>query len=506
MKAIVANVLSGSIVCCFSFPRTVLANPQVSQARQFPIPTILPVKFLAYNQLPIFADSVNYFDLNILRRNMRTLHRFGHILTPITYTRECTSLDRLFLKRQQQLVNSPFYPKAQLTKAQLIFDDSLNLQTTFVKTESLSLEQQPYTHYDREGKVILGFQKTFWPSHNSEKYWGLTTVEHWGGRNTGSNLSSSDLTDASPSLPSGDSILTFSGGGDENLVDKTNQRLEQPPSSDGEVSSDSPGEFEKFRGGVAFHQGVSSDVTMGVGFVYEDLWVGFSQVTFKSDRIPLKTTVSLLTGESGLEIHSHLRFEPSQNFVLNYYNQQEQQKFDLNWKLIPGLSLIANGDSQQKSSTAGIKIDIRNNYFSLSAKAEFDHNQNWHWHLNSRLGPVQLVHASNHLESKSEFNYDLLKSGSKGWQFSLGVKYETRTLEDGPENLTMWGGKWHSAAKINNDYRWTFSLGYGYGSQGSGAIASAITTLQPNLQLKLTYQEISAVSNETDFKLELSSR
>ncbi len=446
MKAIVANLLSGSILCCSLLPHPVLADPQFKKPSKLPISQILPAKFLAYDKLPIFSGIVNNLDLVFKSQDIR--------------------------------------------QNQLVFLPNSNRQTTVVHRETLSLNKKPYVHKNSTGGVTLGFQKTFWPSHNSGKYWGLTTVEYWGDKNQPEqNLSTSAGIDTASILAPGNGKLTVSGGGNTNLVTKT----------------DLLGEFDEFRGGVAFHQGLSSDVTMGVGFVYEDLLIGFSQFIFKSDRLPLQTTVSLLTGASGLEIHSQLQFKPAKDFVLNYYNQQQQQKFDLNWELIPGLNLLAQGNSQHKSLSTGIKINLHSHYFSLSAKAVLGNNHRWQWQLNSRLGALYLVHGSNHLKSNSELSYDFWQPESLGWKFSLAVKYQTRNLETSQENLTVWTGRWHSGSKVNNDHRWRFDIGYGYGSQGSGAIASVTTTLKPNLKLKLTYQEISVVSERQNLKLELSS-
>ena len=485
MKAIVANLLSGSILGCFLVIRPVLANPQLKKPKKSPMPQILPAKFLAYDKLSIFSGTVNYLGLVFQSQNVR----------------------------QNQLIFDGRHKQGAVTRSEF---ESLNAPPPN-RIRGSSPYQNP------TGDVTWGFQKTFWPSHNSGKYWGLTTVEYWGGSNNNDqreqNSPKSAGINAAPTLPPGNSTLTVSAGGNENLLTKTDslgefdgrhkqgavtrihlESLNTPPPN--RIRGARPYEF---RGGVAFHQGLSSDITMGVGFVYEDLLIGFSQFTFKSDRLPLQTTVSLLTGASGLEIDSQLHFKPAKNFVFNYYNQPEQQKFDLNWGLIPGLSLIAQGNSAQESLSTGIEIDIRNHYFSLYAKAKLNNYQNWQWQLNSRLGPVQLIHESNHLQSDSELSYDLWQPKSRGWQFSLGVKYQTQNLEAERENLTIWRGRWNSAQKINDHHLWTFDLGYGYGSQGSGAIASVITTIKPNLKLKLTYQAISLDSHQQNFRLELSS-
>ncbi|MGF1540521.1 MAG: hypothetical protein ACFCU5_08730 [Pleurocapsa sp.] len=363
-----------------------------------------------------------------------------------------------------------------------------------MKNYNISLANNAYTHKSEQGKVVLGYQNTFWPSQNGQKYWGLTTVEHWSKNKTRTvGLPTQNFVENAPILPTGDSALTVSGGGKQNLV--TNEQ--------------SPGEFEEFRGGVAFHQGVAPSVTMGVGFVYEDLWEGFSQFIFGSDRFPVKTTVSLLTGQEGLEFHSHIAFKPSNNFVVNYYQDETQQQFDLNWGMIPGLNFIARGNSKQESMTTGFKVAINNELFSLFAKAELDNHDNWKWNLDSTLGIFQLIYTSNRLKRNSEVNLNLLKFESLGFQCTLFLKHQTSQAKAGTteESFVVWGGKLHSDEKLRgNNYRWAVELGYGSGVHGHGAIASVSTVFQSNLRFKLTLEEISAVSDETKLKLQLSSQ
>ena len=246
---------------------------------------------------------------------------------------------------------------------------------------------------------------------------------------------------------------------------------------------------------------------MGVGLAFENSLVGFSQLTYQSERFPIRTTVSVLTGKSGLEVQSSLRFQPAGNFVLNYYNDKEKQKFDLDWGVIPGLTLTARGNSQEKSLTTGVKIAVHNEYLSLSAKAELDNYQNRQWDFNAQIGRFQLIYGKNLEKVNSELNVNVIKFESSGFQCSAFVKYESQEIKKRDEYLTVWGGRLHSGEKIgNNQYRWAFDLGYGLGSQGKGMIASASAALQPNLSLKLTYQQVSTVSDDTDIKLQLNSK
>ncbi len=461
MKVTVANALLGSIFCCLFLSSSALGSSDCQEKKKSEIPERLSAKVLTYDRISTFPFNVNLVDRIIPLEDKKAI---------------------------DILINRNSW---------LIFDPSINPNLTLpnltlINNQNISLDSKPYTHQDNKGNVILGYQNTFWPSQNKEKYWGLTTVEHWGENNNQEiTLPKQNYAEQAPTLPAGNSALTVSGGGNQNLV----------------TDDESPGEFEEFRGGVAFHQGVSQNVTMGVGFVYEDLLVGFSQFTFEDDRFPLKTTISLLTGEQGLAFHSHVVFKPADNFVVNYYQEETNQKFDLNWGMIPGLNFIAKGNSEKESVTTGLKISINSNIFSLSAKAELDNNNQWQWNFNSTLGIFQLIHGSSDSKINSEVNLNLLEFESFGFQCSLFVKHQTRQEKENEESFVTWGGRLHSDEKPDgNNHRWALELGYGSGVHGNGAIASVSTVFQPNLLFKLTLEEISAVSDETNLKLELSSK
>ena len=458
MKAIVANVLFGSILGCLSWANSACANSSNAPLpyQEAPISPVLSAKLLSSDKLLILPQIINLVD------------RIFTVNNPDTYNYSLNS------------------------EAQIIFGNrfSSNLKSD----RDLNLNKLPYTHKERQANLVLGFQKTFWPSDNKQKYWGITTVEHWGDVKKPFpklNLAKLNYTNLAPTLKTGSSIMTISGGGNSNLVTKAR------------TSS----EFDRFRGGVTYHRGVVDDVTMGVGFVYEDFLIGFTQLTYDSDFVPLKTTISLLAKESGLDFRSHVRFQPADNLTLNYYHERDRDKFDANLKLIPGLILTAKSDSKNDSFTTGVNLAIQNQYMSISAKAAMDGDRNLQWKLNSQIGNLKFAHSSNLKKSKSEVNLDLLDEDTVGFQCSAFVKYQTREVKQNQEDFTVWGSKLQSAKKITpNQHLWTVNLGYGSGNHGSGLVASGSVALNRNLLFELSYQEVSAASDDTKVKLQLSSK
>ena len=366
-----------------------------------------------------------------------------------------------------------------------------------VAADLLSSAKQPYVHQSPSANVVLGFQNAFWGSEKPKKYWGVTTIEHWGSNNQQQlNLPQLNYINSPPILATGSSTLTFSGGGNHNLA--TNDALER--------NFNSTQEFEDFRGGITYHRGVTKHLTMGVGFVYEDIFAGFTQLTYKSNILPITTTISLVANESDTDLHSHIRFQPDKSFVFNYYHDGSEQKFDADLAIYPGLNLIARGNSKQNAYSTGIKVAIASNYFSLTATAVLDREQNLQWQLNSQIGRFKFTHSSNKNTTDTELSNELVNSPNFGFQCSAFVKYQTRLVKQEQQDFMVWGGKFNSQAKIGqNQHQWSFDLGYGNSYHGQGWIANSSVAIKPDLSLKLKYQEVSAVSDETQVKLELSS-
>ena len=458
MKAIVANVLFGGILGCLSWTNLACANePPIIDSDQFevPEPAIISAQLLSSNRLPMVPHIINL-------------------------------VDRIFTVNKS---NTPNFSIDQ--EAQIIFGDRFNLYLD--ETQKLAANQSPYTYNNSQADLILGFQKTFWDSDRQGKYWGITTIEHWGKRDRSyheTNLAKLNYTQLTSTLPRGNSTLTVSGGGDKNLA----------------AEATTSKEFEKFRGGVSYRHGVVEDVTMGVGFAYEDFLVGFTQLTYNSSDFPLKTTVSLLAKESGLDFRSHVRFEPAENFVLNYYHDHEKDKFDASWNMFSGLTVVADGDARQNTFSTGIKLAIHTDYMSISAKAALDSNNNLQWKLQSNIGGLKFTHQNSKEKSISNVDLGLVELNTLGFQCSAFVKYKSEAKHN-HDPFMVWGGKIQSGEKITpNEHLWSLNVGYGTSSYGNGLIASGAIFLNPSISLKLSYQEISATSDDTKVKLQISSK
>ncbi|MEL6439491.1 MAG: hypothetical protein AAFQ80_09590 [Cyanobacteria bacterium J06621_8] len=467
MKAIVANLLFGGILGCLGWAETTLANPQSNHLS----PDISLISSV--------SDAVNLAtepaaDLPIQR-----------------------VADSIFTKSEVALSESyRFYGGVSMTLHALKnLRDSPSLTNKYYS----SLGKQAYVHHAEEFDLVLGFQKAFWSSNNQGKYWGITTVEQWGGNHHQQlNLPQLNYIDSAPILAAGNSALTFTSGGNSNLAEPLTLAQDQEYSPD----------FDNFRGGVAYHYGLDSELTMGVGFIYEDNFAGFTQLVYDSKILPLQTTFSLIAKDAAIGLHSHVLFKPAENFIVNYhYDEQSKQKFDLNWRIASELTLIAEGSTKTDSYSSGFKLEVENKLISLSASAALDNHSHWQWKFNSRIGPFKLTYKSNQRKSSSELKTNLFQADNWGLKCAALVKYQSKIVKEEPQEFVFWGARLDSTKKIRpNQNLWSLELGWGSGITGQGLKVVGSVALKSNLTLKLDYQEVSPVSDESKIKLQLSSR
>lgn len=463
MKAIVTNIILGSFISVVSMGVPVRAEP-TTNSDSHKTPVILSAKALQYEN--IFIEP------------------------PTLIFESEQSIYSISLEDREYVNNLIQYDYLQLD------GEFYHFTVNSLDREVASLKETPYLHELDRVDFILGKHSTFWQSENRQKYWGLTTVKTWGDGATQDDdfgLKKLNYMGAAPILAPESSTLTISGGSKKNLVEDEDNLVN---------------ELEDFRGGVAFHQSLDKEVTVGMGFVYEDFLLGFSQLTYQPEKLPLRTTVSLIQGQDGLEVYSHLKLQPSEEIVLNLYSDSQDQKFDFNWGLVSGLTLTADGNSKNENLRGGAKLDFKNDFFSFRAEAQLDNNNKLQWEVDSQLGNLRLKYTTDALESDTEVKYNFNTVRDSGFQYSLFFKNKTRQRRKNKdqEALAVWGWNVHSADEVAKDrYHWEINLGYGFGSEGGGAIANVGVALASSLSLKLSYEEVSLTSDETIFKLQLDS-
>ncbi|MDD1414948.1 carboxypeptidase-like regulatory domain-containing protein [Dolichospermum sp. ST_con] len=269
------------------------------------------------------------------------------------------------------------------------------------------------------------------------------------------------------------------------------------------------GNFSDFRGGIAYRRGVTEDLTLGIGAIHDQSeWI-LGEAFYLPKGLPIELAISALTNINGADfgIQSNLRFQPARNFTTTFSSDIQGQhdsthRFDTTWQVSPRLAFLANGNSRDSFLGAGLQYSYSQRDFYTYVRAFFDTNQYLRWNLNTRWQNLQFIQQGNELSTNSELNYTLLGKTSNSTH-SVFLNYETRNSD----NLGILGWRYRSPQKLNDSgYLWQVDLGYGIGSQGHGTVVSASTGILPAIDLRLRYQSISTVSDDSSFRIEFVPR
>jgi hypothetical protein len=443
-------------------------------------------------------------------------------------------------------------------------------QSDLTDNSTWNLQEAQFWHQTDSADYVIGSQPTFWRSEGSVDYWGITTIQRWGfkpektgdggfnpsqrlqtnqvGRSIageaapgtlvqlvggiGDRLISEVLVDSSgvyrfddvpakgqsyrvflypdglltaepeieearfstlpTQLPDGASALTISGGW-RRQFSQTNNFL---------------GEFPEVRGGISYRRGISEDLTLGLGVVYDRQSArALGELFYQPGQIPLQVSVLAFNTreESPWELESEIRFNPSPQFNLSFRSDRLAQRFNLNWGIFPGFSFIANGDSSDSSLATGVQISGRSLFGSTFARIEFDTEKELLWSLRQELGNLRFDYRGDDINTEAEVSYNLSGKSSFNEGHSLVLSYDTRNLNDSNDNLAALSWRYRSAEKLLDSGLplWEFDLGYGIGSRGSGFVASAATAVIPGLTLRLRYEQVSLSSDDASFRIDL---
>ena len=269
------------------------------------------------------------------------------------------------------------------------------------------------------------------------------------------------------------------------------------------------GSFHDFRGGIAYRRGITEDLTLGIGAVYDQSeWI-LGEAFYLPKGLPIELTISALTNINGADfgIQSNLRFQPARNLITTFSSDIQGQhdsthRVDTTWQVSPRLAFLLNGNSRDSSLGTGLQYSYSQRDFYTYVRAIIDNNQYLRWNLNTRWQNLQFIQQGNELSTNSELNYTLLGKTSNPTH-AVFLNYETRNSD----NLGILGWRYRSPQRLNDgSYLWQIDLGYGIGSQGNGIVVSTSTGILPAIDLRLRYQSISAVFNDSSFRIEFVPR
>ena len=357
------------------------------------------------------------------------------------------------------------------------------------------LQEAQYLRQTESAEFVLGSQPTFW-FRQGHDYWGLTTVRRWGfapPQQTEANGFKPDQrlqarqfrANSTPGqLPPGASALTISGGTDREFAVDNHDLL---------------GKLQGFQGGVSYRYGVSEDITLGTGFVYEDSIRGLGELFYSPSQSVQFRVSALGDPNAGADINSQIRLS-SLTFDLNYDHALDVSQFKLDWKLGSGFSLAANGNSLEHL-TPGVRYSYKSPDFFTSIRADLDSDSDLLWQFNSGWGRFNLSSGQQKFNSNAELSVNVAGEGS--WGHFLRFNYKTRNNNEFEDDLAILGWRYRSQEQLANQRLWEFEVSYGMGSQGDGLITSVATGIVPGLGLQVGYEDISVASHEPSFTLKL---
>ncbi|MEO0841424.1 MAG: carboxypeptidase regulatory-like domain-containing protein [Cyanobacteria bacterium J06643_5] len=264
------------------------------------------------------------------------------------------------------------------------------------------------------------------------------------------------------------------------------------------------GNFSEFRGGIARRLGVSETLTLGFGGVYDESLRGLAEIFFRPSKFPLRVAVSALAGD-GIDVISDIRYEPSDNLIASFTSDRLSNRFNVNWRVLSGLSLFAN-TSNRNASAAGLQFNFSGKNFYTFGRASLDTDSNLRWNLLQRLGRLGLNLQGNEIGTSSELAYNFSSARYSTTGSALLLNYDTRSNNDDNDNLLTLGWRYRSPQRaFDGNYLWQAELGYGLGSQGNGIVATLGTTVLPGIMLQGRYQGVSLTRNDSSFSINLVS-
>ncbi|MGK7924092.1 MAG: carboxypeptidase-like regulatory domain-containing protein [Spirulina sp.] len=266
------------------------------------------------------------------------------------------------------------------------------------------------------------------------------------------------------------------------------------------------GELENLALGVGQRWGISENFTFGLGAVADNNFRGLGEFFFSPTRTNLQIGASILTPdrEETWDINAEMYFRPVPQFLVNFNSDRFSRRLNMDWQILPHISLLGIYDNIN-GLAAGIQtVTGGNNYLSY-ARATLDEENNFRWNIIQRLGLVEFTQQGNEIGSTSQLDFNLSGNPFFDWGHSFLVGYETRNLR-GNNNLTTLGWRYRSPERERDGrYLYELEVSYGFGSLGSGLIATAQTTVIPGFLVRAIYQGISVTSDRDSYRLEILS-
>ncbi|ESA32005.1 hypothetical protein N836_28025 [Leptolyngbya sp. Heron Island J] len=266
------------------------------------------------------------------------------------------------------------------------------------------------------------------------------------------------------------------------------------------------GDFGEPRGGLAYRWGVSEELTLGVGAVYDENFQGLGELFYQPTDIPLQVAAQVLTAddEGTWDVDAVVRYDPSDDLSTRFISNRFERRFNVDLQLSPEVTLLGIA-SDREAEAVGAQVAFGGEDAFTFARTTINTDGNFRWNFLQNLGDLEIDSRGDEVSTLSEVSYNLSGSNAFDSGHSVFTNYETRSQENSG-NLVSTGWRYRSRERATDgNFAWEAQLGYATGSEGSGVIASAQTTIVPGLLLRARYQGVSVTSSDDSFRLELVS-
>ena len=250
-------------------------------------------------------------------------------------------------------------------------------------------------------------------------------------------------------------------------------------------------------------------MTVGVGLVQDQSSQVLTEAFYAPDSLPVEVAVSALTDlqTADVDVTADVQYRPSANFQMGVNSDRFSQRFNAEWRVAKGVTLLARGNTRDRAVAGGARFSWSNRKLFLFGSATLDTKNRARWNVSSRMGALGMQHYGNEVTTQSEVAYNLSGNYAYGDGHSVLLNYETQNQSRGASQLATASWHYKSEQQTNDGSTlWNTQLGYGLGTQGGGAIASVTTAIVPGVEIQARYQGISALDDRSSFQIELRPR
>jgi hypothetical protein len=262
-------------------------------------------------------------------------------------------------------------------------------------------------------------------------------------------------------------------------------------------NNDFLGEFTQFSGGISQRWGLTKDLTVGFGGVFDSSFQGLTDIFYQPQKSPFRVTVSGLMGDN-IQLNTNLIWDGSPNVYATLSNDLKSTRYTLDFKISNQFRFYSSGDLG-KDKNFGLDYSSSSGNSSTSALVNVDTNARLSWSLNQTLGKLSFNHRGNQTSTSSQLSYLF-----NPYQ-SLIFNYETLSFSQNANLLTAY---WRYTSPMQTRYGENFlqgELGYRIGSSGTGFYGTLGTTILPGILLQGRYEGISLNSDQSSLSIQLVS-